>query len=155
VRLERVAFDHPDAVALRAEMVAEISTLYVARVPQQNRDGGTGVDPADVVMTAVGYDNDHEPVAHVAVRHIDAGLEIKRMFITPSRRGRGWSSVLLAAAEDAVREAGGVRVILHTGDRQSAAIALYLAHGFGPVDVYPPYRDVPNSLCFAKDLSAV
>lgn len=155
MRLERVAFDHPDAVALRAEMVAEVSTLYVARAPQQNRDGGTGVDPADVVMTAVGYDDGDEPVAHVAVRRIDAGLEIKRMFITPSRRGLGWSSVLLAAAEVAVLEAGAARVILHTGDRQAAAIALYLAHGFQPVDVYPPYLDVPDSVCFAKDLSAV
>lgn len=154
MRLERVAFDHPDAVALRAQMVTEVAVLYTADAPEQDRDGGTGIDPAEVVMTAVGYDDD-QAVAHVVVRRIEAGLEVKRMFIAPSHRGLGWSSVLLTAAQDAVRGAGATRVILHTGARQAAAIALYTSHGFEQVDLYPPYLDVPDSLCFAKDLDAV
>lgn len=154
MRFERVDFDHPDAVALRAQMVAEVAVLYTAKAPEQDRDGGTGIDPAEVVMTGVGYDVD-QAVAHVVVRRIDAGLEVKRMFIAPSHRGRGWSSLLLAAAEDAARDSGATRVILHTGARQAAAIALYTSHGFEPVDLYPPYLDVPDSLCFAKDLPAV
>lgn len=146
-----MAFDHPDAVALRAQMVAEVATMYTAATPQQDRDGGTGVDPTTVVMTGVGYDG-VEPVAHVTVRRIDAGHEVKRMFILPSRRGRGWAALLLDAAEDAVRQAGDTRVLLHTGERQEAAIGLYTSRGYAPIDLYPPYLDVPNSLCFAKDL---
>ncbi|WP_423843529.1 GNAT family N-acetyltransferase [Aeromicrobium sp.] len=148
-----MAFDHPDAVALRAQMVAEVSTMYTAATPQQNRDGGAGVDPASVVMTAVGYDGD-VPVAHVTVRRLAAGLEIKRMFIDPAYRGRGWAALLLEAAEDAVQHAGDTRVLLHTGERQEAAIGLYTSRGYAPIDLYPPYLDVPKSLCFAKDLSA-
>ena len=151
MRLERVAFDHPDAVALREQMVAEVATMYTAASPRENRDGGTGVDPASVVMTGVGYDGD-EPVAHVTVRRIEAGHEIKRMFITPSHRGRGWAAMLLAAAEQAVQQAGDDRVLLHTGERQLAAIGLYTSHGYALIDLYPPYLDVPDSLCFGKDL---
>lgn len=151
MRFERVAFDHPDAVTLREQMVAEVSALYPMGRAEESRDGGLKVDPATVVMTGVGYDDD-EPVAHVAVRLIDAGHEIKRMYVRPDHRGHGWSSLLLQAAETAVREAGATRLILHTGVRQQAAIGLYEARGFTPIDVYPPYLDVPESLCFAKDL---
>ena len=154
MRLERVAFDHPDAVALRAQMVAEVATMYTAATPQQDRDGGTGVDPASVVMTGVGYDG-AEPVAHVTVRRIEAGHEIKRMFIVavppgtrlggaaaPSRRGR-------RAARSATR---GCCCTRGSGRRQPSGCTRRA--GTRPIDLYPPYLDVPDSLCFAKDLSA-
>ncbi len=50
------------------------------------------------------------------------------------------------------RERGARRLILQTGDRQPDAIQLYATAGWLPIDVYPPYIPVTNSVCFQKPL---
>lgn len=140
-----VEWDHPDAARLRAEMIAEVSAQYV----DDHRDGSAGVDPASVVLTGLIYE-DELPIAHVALRRLGGDLEIKRMYVVPDARGKGLSKQLLAEAELVARVEGARRVILHTGTRQTAAIALYEAHGYRPIPVYEPYVDLPLSLCFEK-----
>ena len=46
------------------------------------------------------------------------------------------------------------RVVLHTGERQTAAIALYRRSGYRPIEIFAPYDQVPESLCFEKWLGA-
>ncbi len=147
VSLTTVVWDHPDAVRLRAEMVAEVSGHYI----DDHRDGSAGVDPETVVLTGLVYDGDR-PIAHVALRRLGEDLEIKRMYVVPDARGTGLSKTLLGEAERVARERGATRVILHTGTRQTAAIALYEAHGYTPIPIYEPYVDLPLSLCFEKVL---
>lgn len=55
--------------------------------------------------------------------------------------------------ERVAREERASRIILHTGNQQVAAIALYEANGYMPIPVYEPYADLPDSLCFEKALS--
>lgn len=145
--LTRVEWDHPDAVRLREQMVAEVSEQYV----DDHRDGSAGVEPESVVLTGLIYD-DERPIAHVALRRLGNDLEIKRMYVVADARGMGLSKQLLLAAEQAARAEGVKRVILHTGTRQTAAIALYEANGYTSIPVYEPYVDLPLSLCFEKVL---
>lgn len=149
--LTSVDWDHPDAVRLRDEMVAEVARLYSADRGEANRDGSLALDPATIVFTGLIYEGD-KPIAHVALRRLSEDLEIKRMFVIPERRGMGLSRRLLEEAEQAARDEGADRVILHTGTHQHAAIALYEANGFTPIEIYPPYVDLPDSLCFEKRL---
>lgn len=148
----QVAWDHPDAVALREAMVAEMAALYSRKRSAANRDGSMGVDPETVFATVLIYDGE-TPVAHAALRRLDGELEIKRMYVPPSHRGSGLATDLLGEMERLAREDGAKRLILHTGTRQEAAIALYKRHGFTEIEVYPPYVDLPDSLCFEKILS--
>lgn len=150
IRLERVAFDHPDAVALRDAMVAEVSTIYGAQ-RDAGGSGASGIDPATVVVTVVGYVDDR-PVAHALLRRLGDDVEIKRMFVAPEARGLGAATVLMGALEDDARTAGASRVVLHTGDRQVAAVRAYQRHGYTPIPVYEPYVGMPASLCFEKVL---
>src|ERR1700729_4421740 len=61
---------------------------------------------ADKGAFLVGY-LDGEPVACGAIRCIDAGVaEIKRMFVIPAARGRGFSRLMLTALEDSARKLG-------------------------------------------------
>jgi GNAT superfamily N-acetyltransferase len=149
--LERVPFEHPDAVALREEHVAHGNQLYASDPSAVHRSGSEGIEPSTVVATVVAYDDDG-PVGHACLRELDGELEIKRMYVVPTRRGAGIADELLAAMEDAAREEGARRVIIHTGDRQLAALKFYDRHGYTPIPVYPPYEDVAYSLCFEKIL---
>lgn len=155
MRLERVAYEHPDAVALRDEHMAAGRELYASDPASVHRDGSEGLDPVSVVATVVAYDGE-EAVAHACLRRLDgtmAGeIELKRMFVRPDARGTGVADDVLAALEDVARGEGVPRVVIHTGDRQHAALRFYARHGFTPIPVYPPYEAVTYSLCFEKVL---
>ncbi len=146
-----MAFEHPDAIALREAMIAELALLYDGHGPTAGRDGSFGVEAEAIVATVLVYDDD-VPVGHAALRRLDGELEIKRMYVVPSCRGRGVSEALLADIEQIAHEHSVQRVILHTGGRQSAAIAFYQRHGYTPILVYPPYLSLAESLCFEKVL---
>lgn len=147
----RVPWEHPDAVALRDAMTVEVGALYGEEPAHANRDGSGGVDPRSVAATVLVYDGE-VPIGHAALRRLDGELEIKRMYVPPSHRGTGIAEELMVAMEQIAREGGASRVVLHTGTKQRAAIALYERHGYRAIPVYPPYVGLPNSLCFEKVL---
>lgn len=149
--LRRVPFDHPDAVALRDAMVAEVNGVYGGQRDQGTSGLPTGIEPSSVVVTLVGYAGDR-PVAHALLRRLGDEVEIKRMYVAPDARGLGASHALMDELEQAAREEGAGRVVLHTGDRQHAAVRTYLRHGYAPIEVYEPYVGMPSSLCFEKVL---
>jgi putative acetyltransferase len=60
----------------------------------------------------------------------DDTAEIKRMYVVPECRGRGFSKVVLAELERLARESGYAKVRLETGVRQPEAIALYERSGY-------------------------
>ncbi|MEJ7634235.1 GNAT family N-acetyltransferase [Aeromicrobium sp.] len=151
MKLEQVPFGHPDAVALRDEHVALGNQLYASDPSALHRSGSEGIDPVSVILTVVAY-ADHGPIGHACLRQLDDEVEIKRMYVVPSSRGSGVADELLAAMEGAARDAGAGRVIIHTGDRQLAALTFYQRHGYTTIPVYPPYQDVTYSLCFEKPL---
>jgi putative acetyltransferase len=107
---------------------------------------------ADKGAFLVGY-LDAEPVACGAIRCIDAGIaEIKRMYVIPAARGRGFSSSILTALEEHARQLGVRRLVLETGPRQLAALALYRRAGYVPVPRFGEYTHSELSLCMGKDL---
>ena len=93
------------------------------------------------------------PVGCGAVRRIDPGLvEIKRMYVDPSARGRGVGRTILEFLEAQSRELGARRIVLETGPRQPDAIALYAHAGFVEIPLYGEYIGSLFSVCMAKDL---
>jgi putative acetyltransferase len=107
---------------------------------------------ADKGAFLVGY-LDGKPVACGAIRCIDAGVaEVKRMYVIPAARGRGFSRSILAALEDSARRLGIRRLVLETGPRQREALALYRRNGFVAIARFGEYAHSELSLCLAKDL---
>ena len=95
-----------------------------------------------------------EPIACGGVRrHDDTTGEVKRMYVAPEHRGRGYSRTVLRALEDRARGLGYTRVVLETGTKQPEAIALYESEGYTRVAAYGYYRDAPDTRCYAKDLA--
>ncbi|MFI5426416.1 GNAT family N-acetyltransferase [Aeromicrobium sp. UC242_57] len=154
MRLQRVDFDHPDAVALRDAMVAEVGTIYGSQRDYGSSDGAEGIDAASVVLTLLGRVAER-PVAHALLRRLGDDLEIKRMFVLPEARGLGAADGPDGGAGGRGPTAGASRIVLHTGDRRLAAVRAYQRHGYTPIPIYEPYVGMPASLCFEKVLNPV
>jgi GNAT superfamily N-acetyltransferase len=80
-------------------------------------------------------------------------MEIKRMYTSPSVRGKGIAGLILTELEKWAAELSYSECILETGKRQPAAIALYSNRGYQKIDNYGPYKNDENSVCFEKHLS--
>ncbi len=132
-------------------MVAEVTAVYGAQRDRGSSGAPTGVVASSVVATIVGYLADR-PVAHALLRRLGDDLEIKRMFVAPDARGLGAADQLMTTLEGEARRLGAARLVLHTGDRQVAAVRTYERHGFTPIEIYEPYVGMPSSLCFEKVL---
>ncbi|WP_313405087.1 GNAT family N-acetyltransferase [Aeromicrobium sp.] len=149
-RILEVEFLDPRVVALRDQMAVEMAELYGE---VRHGAGAEGIDPDSVIVCLLALDGER-PVGTASLRHLRDLVEVKRMYVLPRTRGTGLAPRLLREVE---QRAAAVtdRVVLHTGERQRAAIALYRRHGYRPIEIYAPYDQVPESVCFAKDLRPV
>ena len=77
---------------------------------------------------------------------------MKKVFVSPTHRGRGVSKLLLAEAETIARERGVGKLVLQTGNLQIEAIRLYERFGYEAIPQFRGYDAIPGSLCFAKHL---
>lgn len=116
-----------------------------------------GLDPAEVASGhgafLVAY-SEETPVGCGAVRLLDPSTaELKRMYVDPSLRGAGVGRRLVEALEAEARRLGAERLVLETGTRQTAALALYARCGFEPIPLFGEYRLSPEtSICLGKSL---
>jgi GNAT superfamily N-acetyltransferase len=166
VRIERVAWDDPRGVALRAAMDAEITPRYAARLAETTaadraaRLGAFFIDPTTMLGVYLAIDEDGTPIGHAALRRLPVGegvaWELKRLVTLPAARGRGVGALLIAAVEADAVARGAERIVLQTGDQQPEAVALYVKLGYRPIPAYPPYAGVlPEGLYFARTLGGV
>jgi GNAT superfamily N-acetyltransferase len=146
MRIDVTSYDHPDAVAL----IAEVQQEYVVRYGSED---GTPVDPAEFApprgLFLVAY-VDGRPAACGGWRAHETDVELKRMYVAPAFRGRGLARAVLASLERTAVAAGYRRVILETGQRQPEAIALYLSAGYEPVPSFGYYAEAPESVHLGK-----
>jgi putative acetyltransferase len=79
-------------------------------------------------------------------------VEIKRMFVEPTFRGKGIAQQVLAELESWTKENNYNACILETGKKQSEAIALYTKAGYSIIANYGQYEGVENSVCMKKEI---
>jgi GNAT superfamily N-acetyltransferase len=154
--LRPTPLDQPDAAALVALLQAHYVEIYGGHddtphaaaefVPPRGYFVVGYVD--DVAVACGGWrarDEDDPPL-----RPGDA--EIKRMFVHPAQRGRGLARAVLADLEAAAVRAGRLRMVLETGDRQPAAIGLYVSAGYAPMAPFGTYRDTEAGRYYSRAL---
>jgi putative acetyltransferase len=106
----------------------------------------------DIRQVVIAFSGD-QPVGCGAIRAYDTdSMEIKRMYVDPSFRGRKLGKLILQELESWARELGFTCCMLETGREQPEAIALYLKAGYQEMENYGPYRGMPKSICFRKSL---
>jgi GNAT superfamily N-acetyltransferase len=156
-RLARVRFTDPGT----QELVRQVQEEYVRRYGQPDGtplEDGVFEPPSGAFFLA--YGEDDEPVAmggwrmrsdvHPWGRRRPA--EVKRMYVAPAARRRGYARVVLSHLEDTARAGGADVMVLETGTAQPEAIALYVAQGYQPVESFGHYAGAPQQRCFGKPL---
>lgn len=143
--VEVVDYDHPDVVLLVAAVQAE----YVARYGGRDQTPLAAAElspPGGVFLLgrAAG-----RPVAMGGWRTLGepraCGLpgerpaELKRMYVAPDARGRGYARRVLLDLERTARHAGRDWMVLETGLAQPEAIALYRSAGYTDVPAFGYY----------------
>jgi GNAT superfamily N-acetyltransferase len=148
--IEPVAYDAAEVAVLIDELQGGYVTLY----------GSHDVDPTSPAafrppdgLFLLGR-LDGTPVAMGGFRRRGAdAAELKRMYVAASARGLGLGRRVLAELERAARAAGFARIVLNTGYRQLAAIALYESSGYLPIAPFGHYAEMPGARFYGKALS--
>jgi GNAT superfamily N-acetyltransferase len=152
IAIERADLTDEISKGLIASLNAELSALYPEpganhfRLDPEEVAGGRGVFlVAYQEGTAVGCG---------ALRLLDAETaELKRMYVSPAARGQGVGRRLVQALETEARALGVRRLVLETGTRQTAAVALYRSAGYQPIPLFGEYCLSPEtSICLGRDL---
>lgn len=146
--------DGPVALRLLAALDAELDARYA---------------DADDLPPPVHRAADYAPprgtflVARVGDRPVGCGglrpgphpgtAEVKRMYVLPAERGRRVAERLLAALEQAAREAGYRALVLETGTAQPEAIRLYTRLGWRPVPPFGHYAGSPLVRSYGRELA--
>ena len=107
-----------------------------------------------VVFYATSPENAIEvAVGCAAIKKFDATtVEIKRMYVTPSKRGSGIAQKLLQELATWAKELGYKKSILETGIRQIEAVKFYHKCEYKVIENYGQYKGMVNSLCIEKKI---
>ena len=141
--------DTPDAVALIDELEAHLASLY----PAASRHGFSvekllREEVAFFLLRAGGT-----PAACGGIKLFGTEYgELKRMYVRPRFRGRGFGKLILDHLAEHARHHGVLLLRLETGIHQREAIGLYESMGFRRISPFPPYREDPLSRCYEKKL---
>jgi GNAT superfamily N-acetyltransferase len=147
--LARTTASDPRLPALIAELDADLQARYGGVQALYAPLNHVKDDAPFVVAVA----DDGTPVGCGSFRPYDAStLEVKRMFVAAAARRRGIASAVLGELEAWGRERGFATAILETGTLQAEAIAMYERCGYARIPPFPPYVDMPASVCMRKAL---
>lgn len=163
ITLARVDWLDPRAAAIRAAMDVEMSAIYATGFdgyqPNVRRlfSAAFDVDPATVVATLLALDAGIGlPLGQAGLRPFgaDGALEVKKVMVDSSHRGRGIARALMLELEGVARGLGAPSLVLQTGDRQPAAIGLYESIGYRVIAPYAPFELMSMALCYEKRFAA-
>ncbi|MEV7465420.1 GNAT family N-acetyltransferase [Streptomyces kronopolitis] len=147
-----VPYDHPDARRLTQALRAEQLGLYgFADDPDTTPEADFDPPHGLFLIARIGDD----PVGCAGVRLLDDHTaEIKRMYVSGEARGHGIGRYLLQHLEQHAVSRGATRIMLETGRRNTAALALYRRTGYAPCPPYVPGRDHAINRAMTKSLDS-
>lgn len=148
MRVERTDSDNPDFRELVHLLDAGLKIIDGDEAPffaQYNK-----IDSIKHVVVL--YDG-AQAVSCGAFKEYAPGVaEIKRMFTREANRGKGFAAIVLEELEQWAAENGYAEAILETGNKMTAAIALYGKSGYQISPNYGQYIGVESSVCMKKML---
>jgi GNAT superfamily N-acetyltransferase len=153
LQIRRSTLASPDAIQLITALNAELSAAFPEPGATHFSLNNEQVSVGDGAFLIAYLDD--AAVGCGAVRRLDsATAELKRMYVSPSERGKGIGRELVKALEREAYQLGATSVVLETGTRLVPAIKLYESMGYSRIPLFGEYLSSPNtSLCLGKSLA--
>jgi putative acetyltransferase len=147
----RISLESPN----QPEVLQLIEELDAFQKPLYPAESHHGIDLIALsepnVLFAVARDAHGQAVACGAIVIEAAYGEIKRMYTSPTHRGKGLARGLLEFLESKAKEHGCSQFALETGHLQPEAIALYARCGYQRSGPFGEYAEDPNSVFMRKN----
>ncbi|MEP7279814.1 MAG: GNAT family N-acetyltransferase [Bacteroidota bacterium] len=146
---KRTVYNDPDFLLLVNQLDEDLRNRY-----QEYQDIFTPLNKMDNTVKVIVAYNENQALGCGALRPMqeEHTIELKRMFVHPSSRGRGISKELLKELENWAIEQGNTSILLETGIRQPEAIALYQQSGYTVTEAFGDYRHIEASMCMKKEV---
>ena len=144
----RTNSENPDFIRLTGRLDIDLCRIYNTN-PEDYEEYNRITDLHTVV---VAYENEQAVACGCFKIFDEKTVEIKRMFVEDSQRGKGIASAMLANLETWARELGYEKSVLETGKGQPNAIKLYQKYGYQITANYNDSDDLNISVCLAKTL---
>ena len=148
--LLRTTSDNPEFRGLIIRLDQELWARYGAEQAEYDRHNKIESNRTVVVAYVTG-----EAVGCGCFKPFDqSSIEIKRMYVSPTHRGKGIALAIIKELEQWAIEEGFYKAVLETGVKQPEAIAVYSKAGYSQVPNFGPYVAIKSSVCMAKTLSS-
>lgn len=149
ITLTRTNASHPGYQLLVPQLDKDLAIrdgeVYEAFYAQYNKSD-------DIKHVVVAYDAGNA-VGIGAIKHYaDNIVEVKRMYVLPTHRGKGIAAMVLNELEQWAKELGYRKAVLETGKKMPEAIGLYGKHSYVVIPNYGQYAGIDESVCFEKIL---
>jgi putative acetyltransferase len=144
--------DHSDASALILELERHLASFYA---PESRH--GFSVErlvAEDVPFFLLRADGESAGCGGIKLFHEQPAYgELKRMYVRPRFRGRGFGRLILDHLAEYALGHGITLLRLETGIHQHSATRLYEQAGFRRIPPFGPYTNDPVSLCYELRLA--
>ena len=145
--------DTADATMLIMELEAVLDPLY----PRESRHGFSIEKLLEEAVPFFLLRSDGIPAGCGGIKLFGSADgtaygELKRMYVRPQFRGRGFAKLLIDYLGAYARKQGIALLRLETGIYQREAIGLYERMGFYQIPPFGNYKVDPLSLCYEKQL---
>jgi GNAT superfamily N-acetyltransferase len=150
LKIKRTSTDDPQFIHLISLLDHE---LWVELKEDQTTYDQYNKVPA--ISTAVTIYDDVKPIACGCFKkHNENTVEIKRMFVNKTYRGKGISKIILNELEKWAMEDSFKYAVLETSVHFNVARTLYQKAGYNIIPNYDQYVGLEESVCMKKELSA-
>nr|WP_315173695.1 GNAT family N-acetyltransferase [uncultured Flavobacterium sp.] len=145
--LKRTTSDDPDF-----QKLVLLLDQFLRSKDDEDHDFYAQYNKTDHIKHVVVAYHENEAIACGAFKAFDEkSVEIKRMFVVASFRGKQVAHHIIAELEQWANELQYNCYVLETGTNNPIAIALYQKLGYKITPNYPPYDGVATSVCLKKE----
>jgi putative acetyltransferase len=148
--IRQLSPSHPDSI----QLISELDAVLAQHTPREHMFGLHAGEEEDPRLRFFVLEVDDAIAGCGALRELEPQMaELKRMFVRPAFRGKGYGRFLLNALEHCAADLGVTRLRLETGPTLSTALTLYRSSGFVDIPKYGEYVRSPTSVCMEKRLA--
>lgn len=145
ITLQQVPHDHTDFLHLCDELDQFLNQAIGGEDKREKYKKYNLLDTLDYVI--ITYDGQQAAGCAALRKYSDTEIEVKRVFVRETHRGRGIGGQLLAHLIEHATEMGYSYMLLETGAFLDASVRLYNRYGFTQIPNYGDYKNMPESFC--------